>query len=42
VAAQPGLCTSARVKLFLILLVPAGCAWAAYVFLPTFFPTVFK
>ncbi len=42
VAAKPGLCTSSRWKLLLILLVPAGCAYAAYVFLPSFFPTVFR
>jgi hypothetical protein len=42
VAAEPGLCTSSRLKLLLILLVPAGFAYAAYMFLPGFFPAVFK
>ena len=42
VAAQPGLCTSSRLKLLFVLLVPAGVAYAAYVFLPTLFPTVFR
>jgi hypothetical protein len=42
VAAEPGLCSSSRLKLLLILLVPAGCAFAAYMLLPGFFPTVFR
>src|SRR3954451_3312778 len=42
VAAEPGLCSSSRLKLLLILLVPAGLAYAAYVTLPGLFPTVFK
>src|SRR5215475_1159343 len=42
VAAQPGLGTSSRVKLFLVLLIPAACAYAAYVFFPKWFPTVFQ
>src|SRR5689334_7955527 len=42
VAAEPGLCSSSRLKLVLILLVPAGCAYAAYMLLPGFFPTVFN
>ena len=42
VAAKPGLCSSSRVKLFLIALVPAASGYAAYMLLPTFFPTLFK
>ncbi len=40
-AAEPGLCSSSRLKLLLIALVPAGSAYAAYMLLPTLFPTVF-
>jgi hypothetical protein len=42
VAAEPGLCSSSRLKLVVFSLVPAGCAYAAYVILPSVFPTVFK
>jgi hypothetical protein len=42
VAAEPGISSSARMKLILILLLPAAFGFAAYMFLPTFFPTVFK
>src|ERR1044071_910316 len=42
VAAQPGLGTSSRIKLLLVLLIPPACAYAAYVFFPKWFPTVFK
>jgi hypothetical protein len=42
VAAEPGLASSSRLKLLLILLVPAGCAYAAYTLLPGLFPAVFK
>jgi hypothetical protein len=42
VAAEPGLSTSSRLKLLLIALVPAGCAYVAYTLFPTLFPTVFK
>jgi hypothetical protein len=41
VAAKPGLASSSRIKLVLIALVPAGCGYAAYVFLPTLLPNVF-
>jgi hypothetical protein len=41
VAAEPGLCSSSRLKLLLIALVPAGTAYAAYMLLPTLFPAVF-
>ena len=41
VAAQPGLASSSRIKLFLMALVPAGCGYAAYVFLPTLLPNMF-
>jgi|SRR3954464_811989 hypothetical protein len=41
VAAEPGLATSSRIKLLLIALVPAGCGYAAYVFLPTLLPGMF-
>jgi len=42
VAAQPGLGTSSRVKLFLVLVIPPACAYVAYVFFPKWFPTVFQ
>lgn len=42
VAAEPGLSTNSRLKLFFVLLVPPACAYAAYVFLPKWFPTVFQ
>jgi len=42
VAAEPGLCSSSRLKLLLIMLVPPASAYAAYMLLPTAFPTVFQ
>jgi len=42
VAAEPGLASSSRLKLMLIILLPAGFAYAAYMFLPGLFPAVFK
>jgi hypothetical protein len=42
IAAQPGLGTSSRLKLFLVLVIPPACAYAAYVFFPKWFPTVFQ
>jgi hypothetical protein len=42
VAAQPGLGTSNRVKLFLVFVIPPACAYAAYIFFPKWFPTVFQ
>src|SRR5262245_51584859 len=42
VAAEPGLCSSSRLKLVLILLIPAGCAYAAYMLLPSLLPTLFN
>jgi hypothetical protein len=42
VAAEPGLATSSRLKLMLMALVPTGCAYAAYIFLPVAFPTIFR
>src|SRR5262245_53528904 len=30
-----------RIKLLLVLALPIGAAWAAYAYLPKFFPTVF-
>ncbi len=42
VAADPGLCTSSRLKLLLILLVPAGSAYAAYMLLPRLLPAFFR
>jgi hypothetical protein len=42
VAAQPGLGTSSRLKLLLILLVPAGSGYAAFILLPKWFPTIFQ
>jgi hypothetical protein len=41
-AAEPGLCSSSRLKLLLIALVPAGSAYAAYMLLPTVFPAFFR
>jgi hypothetical protein len=41
VAAEPGLASSSRLKLVLIVLLPAICGYAAYVLLPSVFPTVF-
>jgi hypothetical protein len=41
VAAQPGLGTSSRLKLLLILLLPAGSGYAAFILLPKWFPTIF-
>ena len=42
VAANPGLGTSSRIKLFLVLVIPLVCAYGAYVFFPKWFPTVFQ
>jgi hypothetical protein len=42
VAAEPGLASSSRMKLLLMALVPAGCGYAAYIFLPRFLPTIFQ
>ena len=42
VAAQPGLGTSSRLKLLLTALLPAGSAYAAYMLLPKWFPTIFQ
>ncbi len=42
VAAEPGLCSSSRLKLFLFSLVPAASGYAAYMVLPSLFPTIFK
>jgi hypothetical protein len=42
VAAEPGLSTTSRLKLLLILVIPAACAYLAYTLLPTIFPTVFQ
>ena len=42
VAAEPGLSSSSRLKLLLIAVVPAGSAYAAYMLLPMWFPTVFQ
>ena len=42
VAAEPGLCSSSRLKLAMILLVPPGLAYAAYMILPSLFPTYFN
>jgi hypothetical protein len=42
VDAAPGQCTYSRLKLLLIVLLPAGCAYAAYMLLPGVFPAVFK
>ena len=42
VAAQPGLATSSRIKIFLVLVIPAACAYVAYVFFPKWFPTIFQ
>src|SRR5947209_1723939 len=42
IAAEPGLATSSRLKLMLMALVPAGTAYAAYIFFPTLFPTIFR
>jgi hypothetical protein len=41
VAAQPGLSSSSRLKLLLVMLVPAACCYAAYMLLPRWFPAVF-
>ena len=42
VAAQPGLSSSSRLKLLLVMLVPPGCGYAAYILLPQWFPAVFQ
>ena len=42
IAAEPGLSSSSRLKLLLMATIPAGCAYAAYILFPTWFPTVFK
>jgi hypothetical protein len=42
VAAQPGLSRWSRVKLLVGTLVPAGSGYAAYVFLPRWFPAFFQ
>lgn len=41
-AAQPGLSRWSRVKLLVGTLVPAGSGYAAYVFLPRWFPAFFQ
>ena len=41
-AAQPGLSKWSRVKLLLGTLVPAGSGYAAYIFLPRWFPAFFQ
>jgi hypothetical protein len=41
-AGQLGASRWSRIKLLLALLLPGGTAYAAYVFLPRFFPTVFQ
>jgi hypothetical protein len=41
VAAKPGLCSSSRVKLILFSVVPVASAYAAYMVLPSLFPTIF-
>ena len=41
VAAQPGLGTSSRLKLLLLLFLPLGSGYAAFIFLPKWFPTIF-
>jgi hypothetical protein len=40
-AKQPGLGSSSRLKLLLSLVVPLASDYAAYVFLPRLFPTIF-
>jgi hypothetical protein len=40
-AKQPGLATSSRLKLALSLVLPVGSGYAAYVYLPRLFPTIF-
>jgi hypothetical protein len=42
IAANPGLANSSRMKLFFAVVLPVACAYAAYVFLPKWFPTVFQ
>ena len=42
VAAEPGLASSSRMKLLLIVILPAAFGYAAYMALPGLFPTVFK
>jgi hypothetical protein len=42
VAAKPGLSSSSRVKLALFSIVPIASGYAAYMVLPTLFPTIFK
>jgi len=42
VAAQPGLAVSSRLKLLLILLLPAASGWAAFMLLPKWFPATFQ
>ena len=42
VAAEPGLSSSSRLKLLVMALVPPGTGYAAYMFLPALFPTVFQ
>jgi hypothetical protein len=42
VAAEPGLCSSSRLKLILFSVVPAASGYAAYMVLPSLFPTIFR
>jgi len=42
VAAEPGLASSSRMKLLVIALIPPVAGYAAYVFLPQLFPTLFQ
>ena len=41
VAAEPGLSSSSRLKLLLATVLPVGSAYAAYLLLPRWFPTIF-
>jgi hypothetical protein len=41
VAAEPGLCSSSRLKIILFSVVPIASAYAAYILLPTLFPGIF-
>ena len=42
VAAEPGLSSSSRLKLLLIMVLPPAFGYAAYILLPKWLPTVFK
>jgi hypothetical protein len=42
VAAEPGLSSSSRLKLLLILVLPPAFGYAAYLLLPKWLPTVFQ